>query len=143
MSAQTLSRNAAAFLFSGAFARRTTAFIAVAFLLFASLPVSAQTFPNLSGTGTGNRTESGSLGGLPANSSQALTLFQVSPGGNVTGMLTTWWPGTAYTWSAYVSGTISGSTLALTWTIIPSTTSSSLALGGNGGGKPIISQCHR
>jgi len=144
VSAQTLSRNAAAFLFSGAFARRTTAFIAVAFLLFASLPVSAQTFPNLSGTGTGNRTESGSLGGLPANSSQALTLFQVSPGGNVTGMLTTWWPGTAYTWSAYVSGTISGSTLALTWTIIPSTvveppgvgacgTTQNLALATSGG----------
>ena len=67
----------------------------------------------------GSRTETGSLGPFPANSNQSLTLFQVSPGGNVVGTLTTYWPGTNYTWSAYASGTITGSTLALTWTIIP------------------------
>ena len=92
-----------------------------AFLLFVSLPAHAQTFPNLSGTGTGTRTQSPPPSGFPATSSQALTLYQVTAGGNVVGTLTTYWPGTAYTWTAYVSGTISGSTLALTWTIIPGT----------------------
>src|ERR1700735_3774035 len=97
------------------------ALLAIACLLSASPPAHAQTFPNLSGTGTGTRTQSPPPSGFPATSSQALTLYQVSPGGNVTGMLTTYWPGTAYTWTAYASGTISGSTLALTWTIIPGT----------------------
>jgi RHS repeat-associated protein len=100
--------------------RRLAAFVALACLLFAALPASAQTFPNFSGTWTGTRTET-IPGSPPSTSNQALTLYQVTPGGSVTGMLTTYWPGTAYTWSAYASGTISGSTLALTWTIIPST----------------------
>ena len=73
----------------------------------------------MQGQGSGSRTESGSLGGLPANSTQEIVLFQVTSGGPVVGSLTTVWPGTPYTWSAAVSGTISGSTMSLTWTITP------------------------
>lgn len=69
----------------------------------------------------GKPDRSSSPSNLPAVSNQTLMLYQVSPGGNVVGTLSTYWPGTPYSWSSYASGTISGSTLTLTWTIIPST----------------------
>jgi RHS repeat-associated protein len=90
-------------------------------LLIFALPAAAQTFPNLSGTWTGSRVQTSPPPGTPANSNQVMTLYQVSPGGNVVGTITTYWPGTNYTWTGYASGTISGSTLALTYTMIPST----------------------
>src|SRR5580704_3094880 len=81
---------------------------AAASLTYTARPAYAQTIPNLTGSFPSSRSD-GSL--------QTLTLHQVSAGGNVVGNLTTWWPGTLYYWTSYVSGSISGSTLTMTWTI--------------------------
>ena len=91
--------------------------VAASFLTYTARPAYAQTTPLLQGGWGGARTQTGTVPpGLTANSTQSLTLYQTTPGGNVVGNLTTWWPGTAYYWTAYVSGTISGSTLALSFT---------------------------
>jgi RHS repeat-associated protein len=84
---------------------------------------SAQTLPNLSGAWTGQRTQTQTGGDMPANSNQVLTLYQLASGDAIIGILSTYWPGTAYYWSAAASGTLSGNTLTLTWTIIPGTVS--------------------
>ena len=80
-----------------------------------ALPATAQV-AYLQGTMNGARVESPSAPGLPAGSNQAVTLYQVPGSSSVVGTMATYWPGTAYYWQAKVSGTISGSTLSLTWT---------------------------
>jgi hypothetical protein len=76
---------------------------------------SAQTV-NLQGTWTGVRTESGALGSLPATSNQVFALYQTSGGSTVVGTIAIYWPGTSYYWSGSATGTISGSTMSLTFT---------------------------
>jgi RHS repeat-associated protein len=112
-------------------------------LTYLAPPAQAQTFPNFSGGWTGTRTQTGAVPpGLPATSNQTLTLFQTAPGGNVVGTLATYWPGTPYYWTSYASGTITGSTMAFTFTPtvsnLPAGTmacgeSLSLALASSGG----------
>jgi RHS repeat-associated protein len=94
------------------------ALVAIATLLtYLAPPAQAQTFPNFSGAWTGTRTQTGLVPpGLTATSNQTLTLFQTAPGGNVVGTLATYWPGTPYYWTSYASGTITGSTMAFTFT---------------------------
>jgi len=91
------------------------AFLAVAFLTCFALPASAQTI-NISSSSIATRTQTPPPSGLPAVSNQSMTLVQDSSG-NVKGTLTTYWPGTPYFWTSYVSGTISGTSLPITWTI--------------------------
>jgi RHS repeat-associated protein len=90
-------------------------------ILYLPFCASAQTPLNLTGSWTGERVETGSFGSLPANSNQVLILYQTTSGGPVVGLLSTFWPGTPYYWSAYASGTLSGDALNLTWTVIPAT----------------------
>lgn len=97
------------------------ALILVLWVLCAPLPGSAQTLPNLTGAWTGSRVEENSPPGLPDDSNQVLVLYQIGSGGAVVGLLTTYWPGYSYQWAAYASGTVSGNTLNLTWTVIPDT----------------------
>ena len=97
------------------------ALILVLWLLCAPLSGSAQTLPNLTGAWTGSRVEENSPPGLPDDSNQVLVLYQIGSGGSVVGLLTTYWPGYSYQWAAYASGTLSGNTLNLTWTVIPDT----------------------
>lgn len=101
---------------------------AAAWLTWSAQPATAQTFPLLQGGWGANRTSTNN--GVPTYSTQSLTLYQVSSGGNVVGTLTTYFPGTAYYWTSYVSGTISGSTLNMTWTITSSYMGSGSACGG-------------
>jgi RHS repeat-associated protein len=87
-------------------------------LLCASVSAHAQ---NLSGVWTGTRTETN--GGVASSSNQVLMLYQLSSGDPVVGTLTTYWPGSTNHWNAVASGTVSGSALTLTWTIIPASVS--------------------
>ena len=103
------------------FVRRTGLILAAACLLGAALPASAQTFPNLSGTWTTNSTITPAPPSMPSAFNAVSTYHQVSPGGNFVGTLTNYWPGTPYTATYYLSGSISGTTLTTTATIIPST----------------------
>ena len=94
-----------------------TLVFAATLLTYFAPSAQAQTFPNFSGAWNGTRTQTGTIPpGLTATSNQTLTLFQTAPGGNVVGTLATYWPGTPYYWTSYASGTISGSTMAFTFT---------------------------
>jgi RHS repeat-associated protein len=91
--------------------------VAASVLTYSARPAYAQTTPLLQGGWGGARTQTGTIPpGLTANSSQTLTLYQTTPGGSVVGSLATWWPGTPYYWTSYVSGTISGSTMSFSFT---------------------------
>jgi hypothetical protein len=96
--------------------RLLPALIALLSLLSLAAPAGAQSTPSLQGVWTGTRTESGSLGSLPATSLQTFTLYQTAPGGNVVGTIAIYWPGTSYYWSGAASGSITGTTLSLTFT---------------------------
>ncbi len=94
----------------------TALLTALAWPLGLSRPAFAQSSPSLQGSWIGYRTETGSLGSLPANSTETYVLYQASPGGNVVGTIAIYWPGTTYYWSGSASGTVSGSNLSLTFT---------------------------
>ena len=118
MPAELAAGTGPAFTTPVCFMPKISAFILLA-LLCCLLPASSQAV-SLQGPWNGTRTQT-PPGSLPASSNQTLTLYQASPGGAVVGMLSTYWPGTAYYWAASASGTISGSTLTLTWSITPGT----------------------
>jgi YD repeat-containing protein len=94
----------------------TLALILLACLSLFSSTAAAQSTPSMQGVWTGTRNETSPPSGLPADSIQTFTLYQTSPGGAVVGTVAIYWPTTSYYWSGSASGTISGSTISLTFT---------------------------